>query len=98
MVKANFGEATFTKMVGQPTSRSIKILKTELAKVASTFNTTQWGGTYGCLPLTPDQDEIRYVAHDEHYHSGPMAKPNLFNSNITDQTTGRKLVLLQELQ
>ena len=27
-----------------------------------------------------------------------MAKSNLVNSNITDQKTGRKLVLLQELQ
>ena len=41
---------------------------------------------------------MRYVAHDEHLHSGPMAKSNLVNSNITDQKTGRKLVLLQELQ
>ena len=39
-----------------------------------------------------------YVAHDENFHSGPMAKPNLVNSNITDQTTVRELVLLQELQ
>ena len=38
------------------------------------------------------------MAHNEHFHSGPMAKPNLVNSNITYQTTGRELVLLQELQ
>ena len=41
---------------------------------------------------------MRYVAHDEHFHFSPMAKPNLANSNITDQTTGRKLILIQELQ
>ena len=41
---------------------------------------------------------MRYVAHDEHFHSGPMAKPNLVNYKITEQTTGRELVLLQELQ
>ena len=97
MVKVTFGEATFTKMVGQPTSGSIKILTTELGKVASTFNTTQWRGTYRCLLLILAQDEMRYVANDEHFHSGPMAKPNLVNSNITDQTNGHKIVLLQEL-
>ena len=41
---------------------------------------------------------MRYVAHNEYFHSVPMYNPNLFNSNITDQTTGRKLILIQELQ
>ena len=98
MVKADFSESTYTKIVGHTTSVSIKILRTELAKVDSTFNTTQWGGTYWCLPLILAQDEMRYVAHDEHFHTCPMAKPNLVNSKIIDQVTGRKLVLLQELQ
>ena len=97
MVKATFGEATLTKMVGQTTSGSIKILTTKLAKVASTFNTTQWGGTYGCLPLILAQDEMRYVAHNEHLHSGLMANTNPIILNIIEQTTGHKLVLLQEL-
>ena len=39
-----------------------------------------------------------YVAHDEHFHSGPMAKPKLINSNIKDQTTVRELAPIQELQ
>ena len=94
MVKATFGEATLTKMVGQPTSGSIKILTTELENVTSTFSTTQWGDTYGCFPLILAQDEMRYVAHDEHFHSGPMANLNLVNSKITDQTTSCELVLL----
>ena len=98
MVKAIFYEATFTRMVEQPTLGSIKILTLEMVKVASTLNTAQWGVTYGCLPLILTQYEMRYVAHDEHFHSGPMAKPNLFNSNIIDQTTGRELFLLEELQ
>ena len=98
MVKATFSEATFKKMWGHPTSGCIKILTTELAKATITFNTTQWGGTYGCLPLILTEDGMRYVAHDGNFHSGPMAKPNLVNSNITDQTAGRKLSLLQELQ
>ena len=98
MVKATFGEATFTKIVVQPTLGSIKILTTELTKVASTFSTTQWGGTYVCFPLILAQDEMRYVAKDEHFHSGPMSNPTLVNSNITYQTTSRKLALLQELQ
>ena len=84
MVKATFGEATFTKIVVQPTSGSIKVLTTELAKVASTFNTTQWVGTYRYLPIILAQDEMRYVAHDENFHIFLMVNPNLVNSNITD--------------
>ena len=83
MVKATFGEATFTKIVVSPTSGSIKFMTTELAKVTSTFNTTQWGGTYRCLPIILAQDEMRYVAHDEHFHIVLMANPNLVNLNIT---------------
>ena len=98
MVKTTFGEATFTKIVGQPTSGSIKVLTTEMAKVASTSITTKWGGTYGCLPLILAQDKMRYVAHDEYFHSGPMANTNLVNANIADKATIRELVLLQELQ
>ena len=95
MVKTTFGEATFTKMVGQPTLGYIKILG---ETVTSTFSTTQWGGTYECLPLILAQYEMRYVAHDEDFHSSPMDKPNLVNSNISYQTTGRKLALLQKMQ
>ena len=79
MVKTTFGESTFTKMVGHPTSVPIKIMTIELAKFASTFSTTEWGGTYGRLPLILAQDETRYVVHDGNLHSGPMAKPNLVN-------------------
>ena len=98
MMKTTFVEATFTKMVEKLTLGSIKILTTELEKVAITFSTTQWGVTYGCLPLILAQDEMRYVAHNDHFHSGPMDKPNLVNLNITDHTTSRELVQLQELQ
>ena len=95
MAKTTLGEATFTKMVRHPTSGSIKIMTTKLEKVANTFSTMQWGETYGCLPLILDQDEMRYVAHDNHFHYVPMAKPNLVNVNITEKKTFRKLVLLQ---
>ena len=98
MVKTTFGEATSTKMVGQPTSGSIKILTTELAKVTSTFSNTQWWGTYKCRTLILTQDEMRYMTHDNNFHSGPIDKTDLVNANITDKTTGHELVLIQELQ
>ena len=74
MVKTTFGEATSTKMVGQPTSGSIKILTTELAKVTSTFSNTQWWGTYKCRTLILTQDEMRYMTPDNNFHSGPMTR------------------------
>ena len=95
MVKSTFGEATITKLVVEATSGFIKILTTELSNFASTFSTIQWEDTYGYLPLILAQDEMRYVAHDEHFHSGTIAKPNLVNSNITYQTTVREIILIQ---
>ena len=39
MVRAKFGDKHFDKMAGQPTSTSIQLLTTQIAKVVSSFLT-----------------------------------------------------------
>ena len=86
------------QLIGQPTQQSVCHLIDQLAAFAIHFSTTKLSGHHGFLALVLSPDKMTLIANDINLNFSHLPIPACINSAITDTTTGRQLLQLQDDQ
>ena len=98
MVRAQIVAVPIDQLIGQPTQQSVCHLIDQLAAFASHFSTTKWSGHHGYLALVLSADKMKLITNDANLNCSRLLLPARINPAITDTTTGRQLLQLQDDQ
>ena len=96
MVRKRTEAVPLNTIAGQPTLNSIQHLVKQLVTSASHIATAKWGGKHGLLPLVLIEYKTQLAAGDNNLDCKWIAKTELLNPIIEDDTKGRELLQLQE--
>jgi hypothetical protein len=77
MIRAKFDAATITRIVGQPSLTSVRLLVDELAKIVAGCKTSKWGGKHGHLKVVLGKDKYRLVLAQPELDCTVVGKPSI---------------------
>jgi hypothetical protein len=77
MIRAKFDAATITRIVGQPSLTSVRLLVDELAKIVAGCKTSKWGGKHGHLKVVLGKDKYRLVLAQPELDCTVVRKPSI---------------------
>ena len=90
---ARFDAASITRHHDQPNVTNVRLLESEVAKVATSFATQYFGGDHGHLAAVLTEAKVRRVASDTNLDCTAPTKPPLINPSIEVGDTGTALEL-----
>ena len=86
-VSAKMSAKAIDRIVGQPTIVTYGILEDQLAVMASTVKTTQWGGNHGHLTLVVGTTKYQAITGDATLNADRMAQPDRVDDRINGNST-----------
>ena len=90
---ARFDAASITRHHDQPNVTNVRLLESEVAKVATSFATQYFGGDHGHLAAVLTDEKVRRVASNVNLNCDAPTKPPLINPSIELGDTGTALEL-----
>ena len=96
MVRGRMEAVPLNAIVGQSTLNSVRHLVGQIAAFTRHFDTTEWGGNHGPLPLVPTKTKMCLAAGIQDLEYGHIKSTELLNPKIEDDTKGCDILQLQE--
>ena len=97
MVRAQIVAVPIDQLIGQPTQKSVLHLIDQLAAFTSHLSTQKWSGHHSYLALILSADKMKLITNDANLNCSCLLLPARINPAITDTSTGRKLLQLQDV-